>query len=101
MPDDIIPDSPQNSFLDDINNLTKTLTNIGNSAAGVYSSFIGANTTAQLAASQKTTAALQPTVSELNAINANRNKTINIVTYLGIGLAALGSIAIIYKMVRS
>lgn len=92
--------SGQNDFLDTINRLTGTLTGAAQGIAGAYSTFIGARSTLQLANHQQGANVYTPTQSELNAINAQRAKTINILTYVGVGVAVIGTLALIYKTVR-
>lgn len=97
MPD---ANNSEGSWLDTFKEFSSAASNAGQQLAGVYSTFLGAQTTANLANSQKTNGAYIPTTSELNAINAQRSTTVNIVTYVGIGLAALATLAIIYKTVK-
>jgi hypothetical protein len=90
----------QNSFIDTLNQLTSGLAGTAQGLANAYSTFLGATATANLAKAQAAGTPYAPTQSELNAIAARRDKTISYVTYAGVAVAVLGTLALIYKAVK-
>lgn len=97
MADEALVAPSQNDFIDSLNKFTTSITGLGQGAANIYSTFMGAKTAAALANSQKTGYALQPTASELNAINAQRAQVTNLITYGAVGIALIGTAFLVYK----
>lgn len=100
MADNLVAPS-QNSFIDTLHEFFGTSDEgIAGGIGRVYSTFIGARTAAQIQQNQAAGINPQATASQLNAINAQRDKTINYVTYAGIAVAVLGTLALIYKTIK-
>lgn len=93
---DVVPQS-QNDYFNSINDLLGGLGSAAERAVGIYSTFLGARTAAQLAQSQHAGLNNQPTTSDLNAINMSRLKNLDTLTYVAIGVAIMGTFALIYK----
>lgn len=89
--------TPQNQVVDGLNQFTQALTSIGQGAANIYSSFIGARTTYELAKTQQTSAARTPTYSPGNTVNAlMQNKGVA----FGLVFATLATGYLVYKAVK-
>lgn len=95
----LVPPS-QNDFINTLNQLTSTLTGAAQAGANVYSTFIGARTAANLANGQRSGLNTQPTTSELNAINAQRERVTTLITYGAVAVAFIGTAFLIYKAVK-
>lgn len=93
---DALPET-QNDFLSGINDLLSGFGSLAEKGVGIYSTFLNAQTAADLARSQRADLMHQPTTSDLNAINANRLKNLDTLTYVAIGVAIMGTFALIYK----
>lgn len=88
--------TPQNPFLQSISDLAGAIGNIAEKGVGVYSTFLNARTAADLANAQKTNYPLQPTSQQI----LNADKRTNFLVYAGVGVAILGTVALIYKAVK-
>ncbi|MDX1939672.1 MAG: hypothetical protein SFU99_03925 [Saprospiraceae bacterium] len=94
----LTPNSTQNEFINTMNQFFGTLSTGAQGLASAYSTFIGARTTAQLAANQGSQASQTPTNSDLNAISTQRTKTA--ITYAGIAIAGFLTVMIAYKALK-
>lgn len=97
MTEGLAAQTPQNDLLDSLNGFTQTLTSLGQGASNIYSTFMGARTTYELAKGQRTVTPNTPNVSPLNSVEAlMQNKTVA----LGVMVAVLATGYLIYKAVK-
>lgn len=92
----LVQPSSQNPFIQGISDLAGAIGGIAQTGANVYSTFLGAKTTADLAKAQKQVATYQPTTSQI----LSAEKRTNFLVYAGVGVAILGTVALIYKAVK-
>lgn len=99
MPDNngLAATTPQNAVLDGLNQFTQSLTSLGQGAANIYSTFLGAKTTYDLAKSQKEVNPSTPNFSPANTVEAlMQNKVVSIGVIVALGATAY----LIYKAVK-
>lgn len=92
----LVTPNPQNSFLDDISQATSIFGGLAENVGKAYSSFIGAKATLIGAKAQSNQIALQPTISQLNAIDSQA-KYKNTLVIAGLLLAATGASVLLYR----
>jgi len=90
-----------NSLLDDANNLLSVFTSAGEKAAGIYSTFLGAQANYVVAQAQKADASRPSSYSpEQQDIIDLGGKAVSYLVYAAIALAVIGTGAVIYKSVK-
>lgn len=95
----VVPTTPNNGVLSTVQDFANIVGSVGEKAAGIYSSFLSANTTKALANAQAANQANAAQFASLNAA-ANKNNAISLLVYAGVGLAVLGAAMIIIKKVK-
>lgn len=96
MANDITPTTEGNGVLSAIQDFANIVGNVGQQAAGIYSSFLSAKTTKAIADSQLYTAQAAPQLAMLSA-EANKNNAVSLLVYAGGALALLGVAVLAFK----
>ena len=92
----LVNPTPQNGVISAINDLAGSIGNIANTGVGIYSSFINAKTAAALAKTQ----AAAPNYASTQQEFLEAQKRTNFLVYAGMGVALIGTLALIYKAVK-
>lgn len=92
----LVNQTPQNPFIQGVSDAAGAVGSLVSSIGGAYSSFLSAKTAATLAKNQSASYPLQPTSQQV----LSAEKRTNFLVYAGVGVAILGTMALIYKAVK-
>lgn len=92
----LVNKTSQNSFINGVGQLAGAIGAIAKDAVSVYSSFSNAKTAAKLAKAQGGSEVYQPTAQQF----LDADKRNNFIVYAAIGVALLGTMALVYKAVK-
>lgn len=93
----LAPSTPNNGVLDTLNSFTAAIAALGQNAGQIYSSFLGARSTYELARNQRVQPPSVPTTSPANSVAALlQNKVVTTGAVLILGLTGV----LIYKAIK-